>query len=107
MRIAIIVSIIALPAASLIPPNAAHAENPVGRYEMVALPNSPGSFDNRVMILDTADGHLWQWRETPAVGSSGASSGITYLGKIAPGNMAGETVPAHRSNAPEAKLPRH
>jgi hypothetical protein len=107
MRTAIIVSILALPALSLIAPRAAHTENPVGRYEMVALPNKPGSFDNRVMILDTADGHLWQWWEAPAVGSSVPSSGITYLGKVAPGAAAGETMPAHRSSMPEPALPRH
>jgi hypothetical protein len=106
MRMAIIVSILALSALSLITPGLAHAENPVGRYEMIALPNKPGSFDNRVMILDTADGHLWQWWEAPAVGSSVPSSGITYLGKVAPGTAAGETMPAHRSSAPEPILPR-
>jgi hypothetical protein len=85
----------------------AYAENPVGRYEMVALPKQPGSYDNRVMILDTADGHLWQWWEAPAVGSSAPSTGITYLGKVTPGNAAGETQPARRSAAPEPVLPHH
>ena len=105
MRTAIAFSML-LPAASLIAPHAAHAENPVGRYEMVALPNKPGSYDNRVMILDTADGHLWQWWEAPAVGSSVPSSGVTYLGKVTPGTAAGETMPARRSAAPEVVLPR-
>jgi hypothetical protein len=107
MRTAIALFVLALPAASLLPPRAAHAENPVGRYEMVALPNRPGSFDNRVMILDTADGHLWQWWEAPAVGSMTPGSGITYLGKVTPGNANGENMPAHRSGAPEPIVPRH
>jgi hypothetical protein len=106
MRMATALSILALPALGLIVPRAAHAENPVGRYEMIALPNKPGSFDNRVMILDTADGHLWQWWEAPAVGSLLPSSGITYLGKVIPGTTAGETMPAHRGSAPEPVLPR-
>jgi hypothetical protein len=106
MRMATALSILALPGLSLTALPAAHAENPVGRYEMVTLPNKPGSFDNRVMILDTADGHLWQWWEAPAVGSLVASSGITYLGKVVPGTAAGETMPAHRSSAPEPVLPR-
>jgi hypothetical protein len=107
MRMAMALFILALPAASLLPPRAAHAENPVGRYEMVALPNRPGSFDNRVMILDTADGHLWQWWEAPAMGSMAPGSGITYLGKVTPGNANGETMPAHRNGAPEPIVPRH
>ena len=85
----------------------AQTQNPVGRYEMLALPNKPGSYDTRVMILDTADGHLWQWWEAPAVGSSAPSSGITYLGKVTPGSTPGETMPAHRSGAPEPLLPHH
>jgi len=83
------------------------AQNPVGRYEMVALPKQPGSYENRVMILDTADGHLWQWWEAPAVGSTAPSSGITYLGKVTPGNAPGETLPARRGGAPEPVLPHH
>jgi hypothetical protein len=106
MRTAITLFVLALSAACLLPPCAAHAENPVGRYEMVTLPDKPGSFDNRVMILDTADGHLWQWWEAPAVGSLLPSSGITYLGKVIPGTTAGETMPAHRGSAPEPVLPR-
>jgi len=103
MRTALAIIALALPAQAEAQP----AQNPVGRYEMVALPKQPGSYDNRVMILDTADGHLWQWWEAPAVGSSVPSSGITYLGKVTPGNIAGETVPAHRSGASEPVLPRH
>jgi hypothetical protein len=74
---------------------------------MVALPKQPGSYDNRVMILDTADGHQRQWWEAPAVGSSVPSSGITYLGKVTPGSTPGETLPAHRGGAPEPVLPHH
>ena len=84
----------------------AKAENPVGRYQMIALPDKPGSFDSKVMILDTADGHLWQWWEAPAVGSSVPSSGITYLGKVLPGASSSETAKAHRDVAAEPIVPR-
>jgi hypothetical protein len=99
--------ILALTAAALAVPVPAQAQNPVGRYEMVTLPSKAGSYDNRVMILDTADGHLWQWWEAPAVGSMAPSSGITYLGKVAPGATPGETRPVRDSAAPEPVLPRH
>ena len=85
----------------------AQTQNPVGRYEMLALPKQPGSYDNRVMILDTADGHLWQWWEAPAVGSSVPSSGFTYLGKVTPGNAPGETQPARHGETPEPLIPHH
>ena len=106
MRLAPAFFVLQLTATGIIP-LLAHAENPVGRYEMVTLPSQPGSYDRRVMILDTVDGHLWQWWEAPAVGGSAPTSGITYLGKVAPGSAPGETVPAHRSGAPEPILPRH
>jgi hypothetical protein len=96
-----------LSGAAAISPSVAHAENAIGRYEMVTLPTKPGSFDSRVMILDTADGHLWQWWETPAVGNATPNSGITYLGKVAPGSTTTETTPLHRSSAPELFPPRH
>jgi hypothetical protein len=100
-------SIPSLVIVGLIAPCPAHAQNPVGRYEMVTLPTKPGSYDSRVMILDTADGHLWQWWEAPAVGSSVPSSGITYLGKVAQGSAVGETTPAHRTGGSEQIVPRH
>ena len=105
MRIAL--TLIALTLSAAGGTQAQTTQNPVGRYEMVALPKQPGSYDNRVMILDTADGHLWQWWEAPAVGSSVPSSGITYLGKVTPGPVPGETQPARRSGAPEPILPHH
>ena len=105
MRTALALIALALPVAGSA--NAQTTENPVGRYEMVALPDKPGSYETRVMILDTADGHLWQWWEAPAVGSSVPSSGITYLGKVAPGNAPGETQPARHSGAPEPLNPHH
>lgn len=107
MRVPMASNILFLAMAGLITPHAARAQNPVGRYEMVTLPTKPGSYDSRVMILDTADGHLWQWWEAPAVGSSAPSSGITYLGKVAPGAAVGETAPAHRTGTPEQIVPRH
>jgi hypothetical protein len=79
----------------------ADAQNDVGRYQMAPLPALPGSYANRVMIIDTRDGHLWQWWETPAVGSGSPSSGITYLGKVTPGNSTGEAASGRRGAPPE------
>jgi hypothetical protein len=107
MRVPIASKILPLAMAGLIIPHAARAQNPVGRYEMVTLTTKLGSYDSRVMILDAADGHLWQWWEAPAIGSSVPSSGITYLGKVSPGTAVGETAPAHRTGAPEQIVPRH
>jgi hypothetical protein len=88
---------------ALTPP--AHAEDGVGRYQMVPLPARPGSFDNRVMILDTRDGHLWQWWEAPVVGGGNSGGrGIIYMGRVVPGSAAGENMPIPHSgiNSPNS-----
>jgi hypothetical protein len=82
----------------------ARADDQVGRYQMVTLPQLPGSFESRVMILDTRDGHLWQWWQLPAVGGSQPSSGISYLGKVTPG-AGGEGLPANRAGTPDIAAP--
>jgi hypothetical protein len=95
---------------SVLAVGAARAEEaPLGRYQMVPLPARPGSFDNRVMILDTRDGHLWQWWEVPAVGGGlgGVNSGITYMGKVVPGSSAGDTVPVRRPSGLDHATPRN
>ncbi len=83
------------------------AQEPVGRYQMVPLEAKPGSFDTRVMILDTSDGHLWQWWETPSIGGGTPSSGITYLGKVGPGASAAGTASAGRAAPPMPIIPHH
>ncbi len=84
----------------------AHAEEGVGRYQMVPLPARPGSFDNRIMILDTRDGHLWQWWEAPVVGSGNSGGrGMIYMGKVVPGSAAGETMPIPHTGTSTPNLP--
>jgi hypothetical protein len=105
-RIPIILPSIILPMLLLAwAPTPARAENDVGRFQMATLPNKAGSFDSRVMILDTTNGDLWQWWEAPAVGSSVPSSGITYLGRVTPGAAPGTTAPARRSSPMEPIVP--
>jgi hypothetical protein len=107
MRITTVLSSLTILSICFHSPHAAEAQNAIGRYQMVTLPTKPGSFDSRVMILDTTDGDLWQWWESPAVGSSVPNTGITYLGKVAPGNAAGQTTPTRRSSPMEPLLPKH
>lgn len=85
----------------------AQAEDPVGRYKMVPLENKPGSFDTRVMILDTSEGYLWQWWEAPSVGGGTPSSGIVYLGRVGPGAASSGTASAGHPAPPMPIIPRH
>ncbi len=85
------------------------AADEVGRYQMVALPNHPGSFDSRVLILDTRDGHLWQWWEVPTVGGGVKGmngSGISYLGKVVPGAATVDNPLPRKPGEPENIAPK-
>jgi hypothetical protein len=83
------------------------AQEAIGRYQMVPLESKPGSFDTRVMILDTSEGHLWQWWETPSIGGGSPSSGVTYLGKVGPGAAAAGTASAGHTAPPMPIIPHH
>jgi hypothetical protein len=77
----------------------ATAEDAVGRFQMLALPDS-GVGSSRVMILDTREGRLWQWWEAPYIAgvTNSGRAGITYLGKMTPG-ASGETNAYRRFDA--------
>ena len=83
------------------------AQDSGGRYKMVPLANKPGSFDTRVMILDTSEGYLWQWWEAPSVGGATPSSGIVYLGKVGPGATSSGTASTGHTAPPMPIIPRH
>jgi hypothetical protein len=63
-----------------------------GRYQAVPLSKSANEFGDRIMILDTATGELWQWWDAPALGNHPGRTGITYMGKVEPSVAPGETV---------------
>ena len=79
-------------------PTAVFADADVGRYQMVALPKvRPGEAD-RVMVLDTKEGVLWEWWEAPASGNYPGENGWAYLGKAVPMGAAGATEVFRRFN---------
>jgi hypothetical protein len=64
----------------------------VGRYQAVAMPRGPGTGLDSVLIVDTRDGHLWQW-----LGSAGAGPlMLRYIGHLTPGNHMGDIVEQKR-----------
>jgi hypothetical protein len=85
----------------------AQAQETVGRYQMVPLAAKPGSFDTRVMILDTSEGHLWQWWEAPSIGGGTPGSGITYLGKVGPGASVTGSAQSNHPVPPMPIIPHH
>jgi hypothetical protein len=72
---------------------AANAADDVGRYQMVEIPKTSSTSYQSVMILDTKEGHLWEWVSLPAVGAqTPGSSFIRYQGKVKPGKTVGEII---------------
>lgn len=65
-----------------------------GRYQVVPIPPTQSDTGARALIIDTRDGHLWQWWQGMTAGG-GSAEGITYLGRINPGKP-GETIPIER-----------
>jgi hypothetical protein len=61
---------------------------PVGRYQAVAMPRSPGEGFDSVLIVDTRDGHLWQWIGSP---SSGPQA-LRYMGQVTPRGHMGDVI---------------
>jgi hypothetical protein len=81
-------------------PHAALA-NDIGRYQAIPLPKSESEVGERIMILDTSTGDLWQWWDAPALANVPARSGVTYMGKVAPGSAPGETRSFQRFDKPD------
>jgi hypothetical protein len=82
-----------------VPLRLANADD-VGRYQMVPIPKAPNEPGDRVMILDTTTGDLWQWWEAPRTGQYGGGDGLTYMGRVAPGSRPGETRTFRRFSLP-------
>jgi hypothetical protein len=61
------------------------AVDAVGRYQMILVPTSAPGEEPRVLLLDTRDGHLWQWRSIELVACNlqkESCTGVTYLGRL-------------------------
>jgi len=72
-----------------------------GRYQAVAIPEAGRTGQNanlssRVLILDTAEGHLWSWGENEALydhsGKPRFGAALIYQGRIKPGTKMGEVI---------------
>jgi hypothetical protein len=77
-----------------------HAGEP-GRYEAIALHEGgavgqSGTLKPKVLIIDTADGHLWTWSEHQLLTASDEGraygSALIYQGQLRPGRKMGEVV---------------
>ena len=86
------------PGTTALPPGA-NAVRPTGRYQAIALPRDPGNAGDKMMIVDTFTGDVWQWFDSPALSQYIGRSGVTYMGKLKPGIKPGETVTFKRYDA--------
>lgn len=67
-------------------------KGPVGRYQMVRVAKNDRGED-AVMILDTANGDLWQWVAVAGVKSGGeVKARLIYMGRVMPGSKMGEII---------------
>jgi hypothetical protein len=79
-------------AAGLVLVSGLAAAEETGRYQMIALPRASNESATSVMILDTRDGHLWQWQSEPSGGPTPGGYSLLYQGKVKPGKEVGEVI---------------
>ena len=80
----------ALLALAVLPVAPAAAQD--ARYE--AVPLDPGyEFGvEKALILDTVDGHLWIWMESPATADGDGGRYLIYQGQVKPGRNMGDVI---------------
>ena len=88
-KILIGMSLVGLSAVSL-------AADEVGRYQVVALPKTDTVSYQSVIVLDTKEGHIWEWSAQPSYGSSAGGYYLRYQGKVRPGKTMGEIIEQKR-----------
>jgi hypothetical protein len=66
-------------------------ENP--RYQIIALPPVATDTGHNALIIDTQAGFLWEYWSGPSADDKKINEGITFLGKVTPGSVPGETIP--------------
>jgi hypothetical protein len=75
---------------------AAHAADS-GRYQAIAMEgDSPARTGNRVLIIDTQEGHVWTWGGNELMPDTGSGRhygpAFIYQGKVRPGSNSGEFI---------------
>ena len=68
-----------------------------GRYQAIALEGEGATRSgSRVLILDTADGHVWTWSGNELMPDSGNGrrygAAFIYQGRVRPGSKTGEVM---------------
>jgi hypothetical protein len=82
---------------------AAHAvcaADEIGRYQAVPLPKSGNDVTQSVVVIDTKEGHLWEWASTPAFGQTPGGFYLRYQGRVRPGKTIGEVLEQKQSVSP-------
>jgi hypothetical protein len=70
------------------------------RYSVVPLHPGYEFGTEKALILDTVEGHLWIWMESPAVNEHAGGRFVIYQGQLVPGREMGEVMSEQRWAAP-------
>jgi len=65
---------------------------PIGRYQAIALPKGSSALMTEVLILDTRDGDLWEWTDSPSIGAYKGGLLLQYMGRLTPGSTIGDVI---------------
>jgi hypothetical protein len=65
------------------------AEGTVGQYSIILEPQQSGSKATKAFILDTKNGHLWEWVEDFSGANPDGFQAFIYKGQVVPGKNTG------------------
>ncbi len=77
----------------------AYAES---RYQAVPINAGSDFGTEKALILDTMEGHLWIWTESPATDTETGGRYIIYQGQLFPGKEIGDVVLKQEWSPPAA-----
>lgn len=71
-----------------------------GRYQIVAMPSGYNQVGASALLLDTRDGEVWRYYDSPPVGGGPGGTGIVSMGHLTGGTAPGTTVGGYKFGGP-------
>ena len=71
------------------------------RYQAIPINAGADFGTEKALVLDTVEGHLWIWTESPATDTQAGGRYVIYQGQLFPGREVGDVVLKQEWKMPE------
>jgi hypothetical protein len=78
-------SLITLAALLVLAPTPQTMAQEIGQYAIATFPPGGNDAYSHALIIDTKNGHVWEWISQPAMSGRQAFQGLIYQGQVVPG----------------------